>query len=96
MDTRHDNAWQDAAEELKAAKAAKAEADARYRAALDNASLVAPDGAKGFGVTMTQVSRKGSIAYAKAIKALLPGLPAEELEPFRGKDSFSYRVACDD
>lgn len=92
MDIRNDEAWRAAAERLARAMDAKAEAEAEYQAALDAITLLAPDGGKGCGISVTQVLRKGAIAYAKALEALLPGLTPEKLEPYRGKDSFGYRV----
>lgn len=77
------------AERLAAAKQAKAEADNAYRAALDVFTLAEPEGAQGFGVRVTQVVRKGAIAYAKAVADLLPGA---DLEPYRGKSGLAYRV----
>ena len=41
------------------------------------------------GRNLTRVDRQGSISYAKAIKELLP---KADLEPYRGKASFSWQV----
>jgi len=41
------------------------------------------------GRNLTRVDRAGSISYAKAIKDLLP---KADLEPYRGKASFSWQV----
>lgn len=41
------------------------------------------------GRNLTRVDRTGSISYAKAIKELLP---KADLEPYRGKPSFSWQV----
>ena len=41
------------------------------------------------GRNLTRVDRAGSISYAKAIKELLP---KADLEPYRGKPSFSWQV----
>ena len=41
------------------------------------------------GRNLTRVDRKGSISYAKAIAELLPNA---DLEPYRGKASFSWQV----
>jgi putative phage-type endonuclease len=41
------------------------------------------------GRNLTRVDRAGSISYAKAIKELLP---KADLEPYRGKSSFSWQV----
>ena len=89
MKTRNDPEWRDAVDALAEAKAAKDAAEASYRAALDRVTLLEPEGAQGFGVRVTQVIRAGAIAYAKAVKDLLPGA---DLEPYRGSESLSYRV----
>lgn len=88
MKTLPDNR-RELAERLAAAKKARDEAEAAYRAALDAFTLAEPEGAQGFGVRVTQVLRKGSIAYAKAVADLLPGA---NLESYRGKSGLSYRV----
>jgi len=41
------------------------------------------------GRNLTRVDRKGSVSYARAIKELLPDA---DLEPYRGKPSFSWQV----
>lgn len=77
------------AERLAAAKQTRDDAETAYRAALDAFTLAYPEGAQGFGVRVTQVLRAGAIAYAKAVKDLLPGA---DLEPYRGSESLYYRV----
>lgn len=77
------------AENLARAKLAKEQAEAAYRAALDAFTLAEPEGAQGFGVRVTKVMRAAPVAYAKAVRDLLPGA---DLEPYRGKSSLSYRV----
>lgn len=77
------------AERLVAAKQAHDATGKAYREALDAFTLAEPDGAQGFGVRVTQVIRAGAIAYAKAVADLLPGA---NLEPYRGKSGYSYRV----
>ena len=77
------------AENLARAKLARDQAEAAYRAALDAFTLAEPEGAQGFGVRVSQVLRAGAVAYARAVKDLLPGA---DLEPYRGEPSLSYRV----
>ena len=89
MKTRSDPEWREAVKTLAAAKAARDAAEAAYRSALDRVTLLEPEGAQGFGVRVTQVLRAGAIAYAKAVRDLLPGA---DLEPYRGSESLSYRV----
>lgn len=86
---RDDEAWRQAATRLAAAKAARDAAEAEYRAALDAATLLAPDGAEGFGVRVTQVLRSGVVAYARAVRELLPDA---DLSAYRGDPTLIYRV----
>lgn len=80
------------AERLAAAKKARDDAEAAYRAALDAFTLAEPEGAEGFGVRVTQLVRKGAVAYAKALADLVPGLEPEDLDEWRGSESLYYRV----
>lgn len=88
MKTLPDNC-RELAENLACAKLAKEQADIAYHAALDAFTLAEPEGAQGFGVRVTQVLRAGAVAYAQAIRDLLPGA---DLKPYRGEPSLSYRV----
>lgn len=43
------------------------------------------------GHKLTKVERKGNINYSKALKELAPTVSDDDLEPYRGKGSVSYR-----
>lgn len=86
---RDDPEWAEAARQWLHAKALAddyAELEKQAKAALE---ALAPGGASGAGVQLTRVERAGSIAYAKAVKELLPDA---DLEPYRGKPTSYFTV----
>lgn len=86
---RDDHEWAALCSEYIAATRAADEASRLQQIARDRMIASAPQGAKGCGVTLSVVERQGTIAYAKAIKQMLPDV---DLEPFRGKPSTTYMV----
>jgi hypothetical protein len=89
---REDAAWQKAAAAYLSAKATKENAEADEKAAKDALLALAPDGGKGFGVNVIRSERAGSIAYAKAIKDLLPDA---DLSAYQGKPTTVFTVRID-
>lgn len=86
---RADTDWRKAAAAYKrAADAAKAAADAE-KEAREALLALAPEGGKGCGVNVIKTERAGSIAYAKAIKDLLPDA---DLSAYQGKPTTVYQV----
>jgi putative phage-type endonuclease len=90
---RSDTAWRKAAAAyLGAAEAAKAAAEVE-KAAREALLELAPSGGKGCGVNVIKSERAGSIAYAKAIKDLLPDA---DLSAYQGKPTtvFTVRISA--
>ena len=86
---RSDANWRKAAAAYRrAADNAKAAADAE-KAARDALLALAPDGGKGCGVNVIKTERAGSVAYAKAIKDLLPDA---DLSAYRSEPTTVYQV----
>lgn len=86
---RADAAWRKAADAyLRAAEEAKVAADAE-KAAREALLALAPAGGKGCGVNVVKTERAGSIAYAKAIKDLLPDA---DLSAYQGKPTTVFQV----
>lgn len=88
-DERKDVAWRLAAIIYIAAKQdvdRAAENETTARAAL---LALAPDGAKGCGVTLSKSERAGTVQYAKALKALAP---EADLSAYTGKPTTIYSV----
>jgi hypothetical protein len=50
---------------------------------------LAPQGAKGCGITVSRVETEGRIDYKRAIAQMLPDV---DLSPFKGNPSVSYRI----
>jgi len=86
---RDDPEWVEAARQWLHAKAMADDYAALEKQAKAALEALAPGGASGAGVRLTRVERAGSIAYAKALKALAPDA---DLEPYRGKPT-SYFTA---
>jgi len=89
---RNDSAWQKAAKAYLTARATKESAEADERAAKDALLALAPDGGKGCGVNVIRSERAGAIAYAKAIKDLLPDA---DLSVYQGKSTVVFTVRTD-
>lgn len=86
---RADADWRKAAAAYKrAADAEKAAADAE-KEAREALLALAPEGGKGCGVSVVKTERAGSIAYAKAIKDLLPDA---DLSAYQGKPTTVFQV----
>lgn len=89
-----DSEMTDIAERLKAAKDDKAQAEAMIKAfELQLAEMMARAGARkieGDGWKATYTETKGRVSYSAYIKDA--GVPADELEKYRGKTSRSLRV----
>lgn len=86
---RRDAEWREWADMARMAAQRKAAAEQDYKDAVAKLAELAPDGAKGAGITLSRVERQGTIAYAQALKALLPDA---DLEPYRGKPSTTYAL----
>jgi putative phage-type endonuclease len=86
---RTDADWRRAVATYKRAKAAAEAASDAEKAAKDALVALAPDGAKGCGACVTKAERSGSIAYAKAVKDLLPDA---DLSAYQGKPTSYYAV----
>jgi exodeoxyribonuclease (lambda-induced) len=86
---RTDTAWRQAAAAYKRAADNVKLAEAEEKAAREALLALAPEGGKGCGVTVSKAERTGSIAYAKAIKDLLPGA---DLSAYQGKPTTYYQV----
>lgn len=86
---RTDADWRAAAYAYQHAARALADAQEAEASARQVLMDLAPTGASGCGVTLTRVERSGSIAYAKAIKALLPDA---DLTPYQGAPTTYYQV----
>jgi putative phage-type endonuclease len=69
---RSDTAWRRAANAYLAAKFTRENAEVVEKDARDALLALAPDGGKGCGVNVIKSERAGSVAYAKAVKDLLP------------------------
>lgn len=86
---RSDTAWREAADAyLHATDFAKAAAEVE-KAAREALIALAPAGGKGSGVNVIKAERAGSIAYAKAIKDLLPDA---DLSAYQGKPTTVFTV----
>lgn len=88
---RCDEAWLSAVERFRDAKnemeAAQATMD---KAKADLIELAGGKSTKGCGLSLVRIEKHGSIAYAKAVKALK--LDMAQFEPFRGEATVSYRI----
>lgn len=86
---RDDPEWAEAARQwlhVKALADDYAELEKQAKAALE---ALAPGGASGAGVKLTRIERAGSIAYAKAVKELLPDA---DLSAYTGKPTTFFTV----
>lgn len=86
---REDDDWRSAAEAYRAAMAAAEAAKTASDAAKERLIELAPAGAKGCGVTLSKATRKGSVKYADALKALAPDA---DLTPYMGAETTYYTV----
>lgn len=86
---RDDAEWAQACSEYIAATRDADEAARIQKLARERLVSLAPQGAKGCGLQLIRAERAGAIAYAKAIKQMLPDA---DLEPFRGAPSTTYSV----
>lgn len=86
---RDDEMWKNVvAEWLDAKRQADEATEWEKRARADLIGL-APQGAKGCGITVSRVETEGRIDYKRAITQMLPDV---DLSPFKGKPSISYRI----
>lgn len=89
---RDDEEW---AQAVQAWRQAKAEADAATAALKEAAKalhdLAGERSAKGFGVRVSRFYKAGSIDYRKA----LGDVPEDELERYRKKGGYQYRITAD-
>lgn len=86
---RGDETWRNVVAEWRDAKRhadESAEREKRVRAEL---IALAPQGARGFGVTLTRVETEGRVDYKRAITTMLPDM---DLSAYKGKSSISYRI----
>lgn len=86
---RTDEPWRAAALAYRRAAHALDAAQAAEASARQVLLEMAPNGGKGCGVAVTRAERKGSIAYAKAIKDLLPNA---DLSAYQGTPTIYYQV----
>lgn len=86
---RKDAEWRTAASRYRAAKLALDTAQEDETSARAALLALAPDGAKGCGVTLTRTERSGSVDYAKALKAIAPDT---DLEPYRKAGGVVYSI----
>lgn len=87
---RDDEDWSVLAAQWRHAKAEKEAADARLDGLRDALLAMAGEfGAKGCGVQVIRAERAGSVAYARAIKELLPDA---DLSAYTGKPTIVYTV----
>lgn len=86
---RDDQQWRDAVRDLIEARTRLATAKDDEKRAMQALQELAPNGAKGCGLTLSKVEKQGSISYSKAIKDLLPDA---DLEPYRGKGSTYFKA----
>lgn len=89
---RADGAWKFAAQEYLAAKHSAEIAAEVEKNAKDALLKLAPTGGRGCGVNVICSERSGSIAYAKAIKDLLPDA---DLSAYQGKPTTVFTVRID-
>jgi putative phage-type endonuclease len=86
---RDDETWRNVVAEWRDAKRhADEAAEWEKRARADLVGL-APQGAKGCGITVSRVETEGRIDYKRAITQMLPDV---DLSPFKGNPSVSYRI----
>lgn len=86
---RSDAEWRKAAAAYREAKQAAEQAAAVEKAARDALIALAPNGAKGCGVSLIRSERAGSVQYAKALQHYAP---TADLAPFAGKPTLVYSV----
>ena len=86
---RTDPEWQHAALAYRRAAQALTDAQGAELAARQALLSMAPNGGIGCGVTVTRVERKGAIAYAKAIKDLVPNA---DLSAYQAPPTIYYQV----
>lgn len=86
---RADGEWKAAAAEWRDANAALETAKAMEATARERLTTLANGNATGCGVTVTRIERAGAIAYAKAVKDLIPDA---DLSAYAGKSSTYYTV----
>lgn len=84
--------WREAAQTWKHCKAMIDDYTAIQNEARSKLEALAPDGAKGCGITLSKVERAGSIPYSKVIKELMPDA---DLEQYRGEPTSYYAVRAD-
>jgi len=86
---RDDEAWLNAVTEWRDAKRAAAESAEWEKRLRDELTKLAPQGAKGCGITLSRVETEGRVDYKRAITQMLPDV---DLSAFKGKPSVSYRI----
>lgn len=89
---REDDDWRGAVAVYRSRRDAKELAEKLFEEAREQLEALAPNGGKGFGLSLVKVERQGSIGYAAMVKKLLPNV---DVEPYRGKSSVYYRVDDD-
>lgn len=86
---RDDETWRNLVSEWRDAKRQADEAAEWEKRARADLIGLAPQGAKGCGITVSRVEAEGRIDYKRAITQMLPDV---DLSPFKGKPSISYRI----
>lgn len=86
---RDDETWRNVVAEWRDAKRNADEAAEREKRARAEIVNLAPQGAKGCGITVSRVETEGRIDYKRAITQMLPDV---DLSAFKGKPTVSYRI----
>jgi hypothetical protein len=89
---RSDTAWRRAANAYLSARGTREHAEEVEKDARDALLELAPDGGKGCGVNVIKSERAGSVAYAKAVKDLLPDA---DLSKYTSKPTTVFTVRTD-
>lgn len=86
---RDDEEWREAVIAWRNVQAAAVSIAETEKAARQRLIDLAPQGAKGCGITVSRVETEGRIDYKRAITQMLPDV---DLSPFKGRSSVSYRI----
>lgn len=86
---RDDETWRNVVAEWRDAKRQADEAAEWEKRARADLIGLAPQGAKGCGVTVSRIETEGRVDYKRAITQMLPDV---DLSAFKGKPSISYRI----
>lgn len=86
---RDDETWRNVVAEWRDAKRQADEAAEWEKRARADLIGLAPQGAKGCGVTVSRIETEGRVDYKRAITQMLPDV---DLSAFKGNPSVSYRI----